>query len=83
MQSALNSSAVCGDGAGLFSPSVIHGTGRFAKADIAVGTRVIEYVGEKITKAESLRRCESANESIFSLDESCDLEQRAMNRRDS
>jgi len=36
--------------------STIHGKGVFAKRDIPVGTRVIEYVGEKITKAESERR---------------------------
>jgi SET domain-containing protein len=57
-----------------FRPSAIHGVGGFAKADIAAGTRVIEYVGEKITKAESLRRCESANEYIFSLDDAHDLD---------
>jgi hypothetical protein len=57
-----------------FRPSAIHGVGGFAKTDIAAGTRVIEYVGEKITKAESLRRCESANEYIFSLDETRDLD---------
>ena len=57
-----------------FRQSAIHGVGGFAKEDIAAGTHVIEYVGEKITKAESLRRCESANEYIFSLDETCDLD---------
>jgi hypothetical protein len=57
-----------------FHPSAIHGTGGFAKADIAAGARVIEYVGEKITKAESLHRCESANEYIFSLDDESDLD---------
>ena len=57
-----------------FRPSAIHGTGGFAKVDIAAGTRVIEYVGEKITKAESLCRCESANEYIFSLDDAHDLD---------
>ena len=57
-----------------FCPSAIHGTGGFAKVDIVAGTRVIEYVGEKITKAESLRRCESANEYIFSLDDESDLD---------
>jgi len=57
-----------------FQPSAIHGVGGFAKADFAAGTRVIEYVGEKITKAESLRRCESANEYIFSLDDESDLD---------
>ena len=57
-----------------FHESVIHGTGGFAKLDIAAGTRVIEYVGEKITKAESLRRCESNNEYIFSLGDEADLD---------
>ncbi len=36
--------------------SAIHGTGVFAKKDISKGTRVIEYVGEKITKKETERR---------------------------
>ena len=57
-----------------FRPSAIHGVGGFAKADIAAGTRVIEYVGEKITKAESLRRCESNNEYVFALDDTHDLD---------
>ncbi|MBF0490581.1 MAG: SET domain-containing protein-lysine N-methyltransferase [Candidatus Omnitrophica bacterium] len=36
--------------------SSIHGYGIFAKTFIPKGTRIIEYVGEKITKAESNRR---------------------------
>jgi len=40
--------------------SKIHGTGVFARTDIPEGTRVIEYVGDKITKAESDRRYEIA-----------------------
>jgi SET domain-containing protein len=36
--------------------SGIHSKGIFAKKDIPKETRVIEYVGEKITKAESERR---------------------------
>lgn len=36
--------------------SGIHGIGTFAKTDIPKGTRIIEYVGEKITKAEAERR---------------------------
>lgn len=36
--------------------SGIHGFGIFAKKDISKGTRIIEYVGERITKAESDRR---------------------------
>jgi hypothetical protein len=54
--------------------SAIHGTGGFARTAIHAGTRVIEYVGEKITKAESLRRCESNNEYIFALGDGFDLD---------
>lgn len=36
--------------------SAIHGRGVFARAAIADGTRVLEYTGERITKAESERR---------------------------
>jgi len=38
--------------------SRIHSTGIFAKKDIPEGTRIIEYVGERITKAESDRRAD-------------------------
>lgn len=36
--------------------SGIHGWGIFAKMDIPKGVRIIEYLGEKITKAEAERR---------------------------
>lgn len=36
--------------------SSIHNKGVFAACDIPEGTRIIEYIGEKITKAESDRR---------------------------
>lgn len=36
--------------------SVIHGRGLYARTAIPAGTRVIEYVGEVITKVESDRR---------------------------
>ncbi len=57
-----------------FRPSSIHGLGGFARCDIAAGTRVIEYLGERITKQESLVRCELNNEYIFGLDEHTDLD---------
>ncbi len=38
--------------------SKIHNKGVFAKKDIPKGTKVIEYVGEKITKAEAEKRAE-------------------------
>ncbi|MEM7012889.1 MAG: SET domain-containing protein-lysine N-methyltransferase, partial [Verrucomicrobiota bacterium] len=36
--------------------STIHGRGVFAKDFIETGTKVVEYIGEKITKKESDRR---------------------------
>ena len=57
-----------------FKPSLIHGTGGFAARAIPRGARVIEYVGEKISKAESLKRCEASNEYIFTLNDEFDLD---------
>lgn len=42
--------------------SSIHGFGIYARRDIPKGTRIIEYVGERITKKEAERR---ADEDIF------------------
>jgi uncharacterized protein len=58
----------------VFESSRIHGLGGFAKAAIGKGTRIIEYIGEKISKSESVRRCEQNNEYIFSLNEEEDLD---------
>ena len=38
--------------------SAIHGRGVFARKDIPLGARIIEYVGEKISKAEADRRAD-------------------------
>lgn len=58
----------------VFKRSGIHGLGGFAKVNIPAGTRLIEYVGERIDKQESLRRCEANNEYIFSLNEREDID---------
>jgi hypothetical protein len=57
-----------------FKKSTIHGLGGFAVTDIPAGTRIIEYVGDKIDKGESLRRCEMQNHFIFTLDDEHDLD---------
>jgi SET domain-containing protein len=57
-----------------FRSSPIHGLGGFARKVIGKGTRLIEYVGERISKSESLRRCEGNNEFIFSLNDEQDLD---------
>jgi SET domain-containing protein len=46
----------------ILKQSAIHNKGVFAKCDIAKGTRIIEYTGEKITAGEGHRRVEAAYE---------------------
>lgn len=55
-------------------PSSIHGMGGYAAQEIARGTRVLEYLGGRITKSESLRRCRENNQYIFGLNEQEDLD---------
>jgi SET domain-containing protein len=62
------------DGPVCFRHSAIHGTGGFASRNIPAGTRVIEYVGRRIDKKESLRQCELENPYIFHLDDQHDLD---------
>jgi SET domain-containing protein len=58
----------------VFRKSAIHGTGAFARVPISQGTAVIEYVGQRISKDESLQRCEQNNEYIFALNDAEDLD---------
>lgn len=58
----------------LFKPSQIHGVGAFARREIPTGTHILEYKGERITKKESLARCERNNEYIFAINEDYDLD---------
>ena len=53
---------------------MIHGRGMFATAPLSAGARVLEYGGERITKAESLRRCAAQNHFIFRLDDEWDFD---------
>ena len=59
-----------------FKPSPIHGTGAFAREPLDRGERVLEYVGERITKEESNRRCAAGNDGVFYLDERFNLDGR-------
>ncbi|HWD18828.1 MAG TPA: SET domain-containing protein-lysine N-methyltransferase [Verrucomicrobiae bacterium] len=53
--------------------SPISGRGGFASADIPRGARIVEYLGVKISKLESLHLCEENNPYIFSLNDEFDL----------
>ncbi|MCD6338332.1 MAG: SET domain-containing protein-lysine N-methyltransferase [Verrucomicrobia bacterium] len=55
-------------------PSNIHGLGAFASRTIPAGTRIVEYLGEIISKEESRRRLQAQNHFIFDLDETHDLD---------
>jgi len=55
-------------------PSPISGVGAFALDRITAGSRIVEYLGEKIDKRESLRRCEQNNQCIFAIDDDYDLD---------
>ena len=57
-----------------FRASKIHGTGAFALRRIRKGTRLIEYVGRRISKAESSKLLEAQNEYIFDVNEEFDLD---------
>jgi uncharacterized protein len=50
-------------------PSPIAGQGLFAGQEIRQGTKILRYIGEKITQEESDRRLAAGNVYIFGLDE--------------
>jgi len=54
--------------------SPLHGRGVFARAPIAAGTRLLEYTGERIRKAEALRRCQAGNVYLIGLDDVWDID---------
>lgn len=62
----------------LVGESDLHGMGVYARRRIPKGTRIIEYTGEKITKAESDRRAErdQANGTVylFTLNDRFDID---------
>ena len=51
--------------------SRIHGNGVYARTDIPAGTRLIEYIGERITKAESRRREDARLERLRRGQDGC------------
>jgi SET domain-containing protein len=54
--------------------SRIHGHGGFARKPIPAETRILEYLGERIDKRESARRCEEGNPFIFAINTLWDLD---------
>lgn len=54
--------------------SIIEGSGGFAARLIREGETIVEYIGERISKEESLRRCAAGNNYIFHLTDTTDLD---------
>ena len=60
------------------SPSPIDRQGLFATQEIRKGTRIIQYLGDKISKAEGAKRAAAGNAYIFELNERYDIEGKAL-----
>jgi SET domain-containing protein len=54
--------------------SYIHGKGVFAAQPIPKGTRIIQYIGERIPKAESAERLAQGNVYLFALNDRYDID---------
>ena len=74
IQTGESDAIVCETDLVQFRRSRIHGMGGYARCPIAKGTRIIEYVGKRITKTESNIQCEGDNVYIFTLDDEFDLD---------
>ena len=55
-------------------PSGIHGTGVYARIPIPEETRILEYVGERLSKEVSWRRRQENNFFIFTVTEDFDID---------
>jgi SET domain-containing protein len=59
-------------------PSQIAGQGLFAAVDLKQGMKIIQYVGEKISKEEGARRAEAGNVYIFELTDRYDVDGKSL-----
>src|SRR6266704_3325367 len=55
-------------------PSRIDRQGLFATQEIKKGTRIIQYLGARISKAEGAKRAAAGNAYIFELNERCEVD---------
>jgi uncharacterized protein len=62
-------------------PSRIAGQGLFAAQDIHKGTRIIQYIGARIPKAESAERLSQGNAYIFAFNERYDIDGKTLKNK--
>jgi SET domain-containing protein len=61
--------------------SRIAGKGLFSAQDIQKGTRILQYIGEKITKAESEKRLDQGNAYIFAFNDHSDIDGKVLRNK--
>jgi SET domain-containing protein len=63
------------------APSRIAGQGLFAVQDIKKGTRIIQYIGTRIPKEESVERLAQGNTYIFAFNERYDIDGKTLKNK--
>ena len=61
--------------------SRIAGQGLFTAQEIKKGTRLLQYIGEKITKAESAQRLAQGNVYVFAFNDHWDIDGRVLRNK--
>ena len=61
--------------------SRIAGKGLFTAQEIKKGTRILQYIGEKITKAESAKRLAQGNVYVFAFNDYWDIDGRVLRNK--
>ena len=61
--------------------SRIAGKGLFTAQEIKKETRILQYIGEKITKAESAKRLAQGNAYIFAFNDHWDIDGRVLRNK--
>ena len=58
----------------VFKKSKIHNMGGYAKCDIRKGTRIIEYIGQAITKKKAAKELQDGNGYVFTINKFFDID---------
>ena len=58
----------------VFKKSKIHNVGAYAVRDIRKGTRIIEYIGQAITKKKAAKELQDGNGYVFTINKFFDID---------
>ena len=62
-------------------PSRISGTGLFTTQDIKKGTRIIQYIGQRISKEETAERLYQGNQYIFEFNDRYNIDGKTLKNK--